>query len=75
MKKNLEPKTVECQCGNRIEMTQESDWCTKCVHKVFYDEKDQRRHRWDTLYMYGAILAVVSLLTYIFVALLLRIEF
>ena len=72
MKKNLQPKTVECQCGNAIEMTQESDWCTQCANKVFYEEKDQRRHRWNSIYIYGIVLAVVTFLTYVFLELIVK---
>jgi DNA-directed RNA polymerase subunit RPC12/RpoP len=70
MKKHLEPKTVTCQCGKTIEMTEESDWCTHCASKVFYHEKDQRRHKWHNLYIFGVILGVITFLTYVFIELI-----
>ncbi len=70
MEKNLTPKTVTCQCGNAIELDQESDWCTRCAHKVFYYEKDQHRYRWHNLYIFGVILAVITFLTYVFLELI-----
>lgn len=70
MKKNLAPKTVTCRCGNALEMTQESDWCTKCARKVFYEDKDQRLHYWHNLYILGVVLAVVTFLAYVFLELL-----
>ncbi len=70
MEKNLEPKTVTCRCGNPIVMTEESDWCTKCVRKVYYHEKEQRSHRWDNMYIFGVIVVVITFLAYVFLELI-----
>ena len=68
--KGLPPKDVQCTCGNVITLQENSDWCTKCANKVFYDEKDQRRHRFHKYYTWVIILSVITFLTYIFIELL-----
>lgn len=68
--KGLPPKDVRCTCGNVITLEENSDWCKKCANKVFYNEKDQRRHRFHKIYVWAAILSVITFLTYVFIELI-----
>ena len=67
----LEPKEVTCvKCGNKTTLEVQKDWCTKCGSRIFYDPKDQKRHQWNTYYVYGVIIFGLSLGTILFVKLL-----
>lgn len=72
MKKNLPPKPVQCMCGRETVLEQESDWCMGCARKIFYEEKDQRRHKFHNLYIYGVMIAVITFLAYVFLELIVR---
>ena len=60
------PKDVQCKCGNVLTLDKQSDWCTKCVRKVFYHQKEQRRHQFNTIYLVVMALAIVFFLVYAF---------
>ena len=66
----LPVKEVRCSCGNVLQMTKNSDWCTKCAGKVFYEKKDQWKHKLSTIYLVGVILAVVTFLVYVYIELI-----
>lgn len=63
----LEKKKVTCQCGATYEISKPFHWCTACGRQVFYSEQDRRRHRWNTYYVWGALLAAIAFLVYIFI--------
>ncbi|HDI59706.1 MAG TPA: hypothetical protein ENF48_05005 [Desulfobacteraceae bacterium] len=63
----LEKKTVTCQCGATYQIDKPSHWCTACGRQIFYSEGARRRHRWDTYYVWGALLSVIAFLVYIFI--------
>ena len=62
----LTPKDVKCKCGNVLTLDKKSDWCTKCVRKVFYDPKDQRRHTINNIYMRVLAVSIMFFLIYVF---------
>ncbi|GAB6905519.1 hypothetical protein DESC_290026 [Desulfosarcina cetonica] len=62
----LEPKTAICRCGHTMTLTRHRTWCEKCCEAVYYHEKDKNRHRINSIYVVGVILAAITFLTYIF---------
>lgn len=66
----LAPKTVTCRCGHSFTAVRNRSWCEKCCEAVYYNEKDQNKHRLNSVYVVGIILAVVTFLTYVFVELI-----
>ncbi|BBO80095.1 hypothetical protein [Desulfosarcina ovata] len=66
----LAPKTVTCRCGHTFTATRHRNWCEKCCEAVYYHEKDRNRHRVNSIYVVGIILAVVTFLTYVFMELI-----
>ncbi len=64
------PKQATCQCGNILTLDRYRTWCEKCGQPVYYDAKDQRRHKMNSLYIIGLIVSVFGFLTYIFVELI-----
>ncbi len=67
---SLPVKEVRCSCGNVLKMTKKSDWCTKCAGKVFYEKKDQWKHKVSTIWLIGVVLAVFTFLVYVFIELI-----
>lgn len=67
----MPPKDVQCQCGNILTLEKPSDWCTKCVRKVFYDPKDARKHKINRIYVVTMALVTVFFLIYTFTELVL----
>jgi len=63
------PKDVQCKCGNILTLEKPSDWCTKCVRKVFYDPKDARWHQANRIYLVTVALITVFFLVYAFMEL------
>lgn len=72
MQKTLEPKQVECRCGNSFEATKPKTWCEKCCRPVFYFEKDRRKHQLNHYYIITMIVMVLMFISYIFVELIAR---
>ena len=70
MKMTLKSKTVTCRCGHTFTTDRDRSWCEKCCEAVYYHEKDQNKHRLNSMYVVGIILAVVTLLTYVFMELI-----
>ncbi|MFO8084886.1 MAG: hypothetical protein R6U27_11275 [Desulfobacterales bacterium] len=68
--KKLPPKQVECDCGHTFTIDRKRYWCEKCANPVYYYEKEKSTHKYNTIYIYGAILAVITFLTYIFIELI-----
>ncbi len=62
----LPPKKITCTCGHVMELTQSSDWCTKCVKKVYYHTKDRHKNKLNGIYIIFIIVMVFGFLTYIF---------
>lgn len=62
----LPPKKITCSCGHVMELTQSSDWCTKCVTKVYYHRKDRHKNKLNGVYIVSVIVLVFGFLTYIF---------
>jgi hypothetical protein len=63
----LEPKMVECKCGNQFEANLHKSWCQKCCRPVFYHKKDQRNHLISHSYLIGAMMMVFMFVVYIFI--------
>lgn len=62
----LTPKEVECgHCGHIFIADRNKSWCEKCCRAVFYDAKDQRRHKVFSWSLIGAVLALITIMTYL----------
>lgn len=68
----FEVKEVECECGHRFESENWRSWCTKCGKPVYYDPKDQKRHKLNSVYMFLVFISVVFFLIYIYTELIAR---
>ena len=66
----LDAKKVTCRCGHSFETNRYRSWCQKCCDAVYYDDKDKNKYRLDSMYVIGAIVAVVTFLTYVFIELI-----
>ena len=64
------PKKVTCRCGNTLTLDRYRTWCEKCGQAVYYNAKNQRRHKLNTIYISALILSVFGFLAYIFVELI-----
>ena len=58
---------ITCGCGNVIESKKSHAWCLECGKKVFADPKAAFKDRLNHYYIYGAIVSVMTFLTYIFI--------
>jgi predicted nucleic acid-binding Zn ribbon protein len=67
---SLPAKTVTCACGHSFTSTRHRSWCEKCCDAVYYHDKDKNRHRFNSMYVVGVIVAVVMFLTYVFMELI-----
>lgn len=62
----LTPKEVACShCGHTFIADREKSWCEKCCRPVFYDITDQRRHKLFGWTIVGAVLALITIATYL----------
>ncbi len=68
---SLPPKEVQCDCGHTFITDRQSDWCTKCCNKVFYDLKDKRLNKLSNYYFYTLAIVVISFLAYFFMDMIL----
>lgn len=66
----LTPKTVTCRCGHSFTADRDRSWCEKCCEAVYYNVKDKNKHRYNSMYVVGVILAVITFLTYVFMELI-----
>ena len=41
-------------------------YCEKCGNPVFYDKKDAKRHKMNSIYAVSMLLAAFTFLTYLF---------
>jgi hypothetical protein len=41
-------------------------WCEKCMNPVFYNPDDKRKHKMNSYYFWGVVLAVFTFITYLF---------
>ncbi len=65
--KKLPPKEVQCDCGHTFTIDQKRHWCEKCANPVYYHEKEKNKHKYNSIYIYVVIFAVMTFLTYIFI--------
>jgi len=65
-----QPKEIHCRCGHAIEVSRKSDYCSKCGNKIYYDDKQNRKHRLNSYYMSALVLAVVTFVVYIYIELI-----
>jgi len=63
-------KTKTCSCGNTVTVNRFRTWCEKCGQAVYYEDKDQRRHKINTIYVGAMIVMVLGFLTYVFIELI-----
>ena len=64
------PKEVRCRCGHTLEMSRKEDYCSKCGYKNFYDDKQNKRHRFNSYYMGALVLVVITFVVYIYIELI-----
>lgn len=64
---SLTAKQLTCQCGHTFISQKEKTWCEKCARPVFYHKKDQRRHKWNQIYIVAMAALTITFLTYIFI--------
>ncbi len=69
---SLPAKNVTCKCGYTAALEKSHVWCDKCGRKIFYDPKDQRRHQWNTYYIYTIMILVFGFIGYLFFELVAR---
>jgi predicted nucleic acid-binding Zn ribbon protein len=67
---SLPPKEATCDCGHTITLEKQYEWCEKCMHKIFYHQKDKRRDKINTYYIYAVIVAVILFLGFVFTELI-----
>lgn len=60
------PKDVQCKCGNQLTVDSVRTWCEKCGKPVYYNPKDQNKHKLNNYYISILILAAIAFLGYIF---------
>jgi len=68
--KKLTPKEVTCDCGHTFTIDRTRYWCEKCANPVYYDPKEKKQHKHNTIVVYVVFLAVITFLTYIFIELI-----
>jgi hypothetical protein len=64
------PKEVTCKCGNTFEISRKADYCSQCGWKVFHDDTENRRHRFNSYYMTAVVLVVITFIIYIYIELI-----
>ena len=62
----LPPKEVTCKCGHTTTLETVKLLCTKCGKYVFYNSREQRRHKMNTIYVLALFLMAFGLLTFLF---------
>ena len=67
---SLPPKAVTCKCGHTLTLSQKKVWCDKCMAQVFYDPKDQRRAKYNTIYMWLLAFSIIFFISYVFLELI-----
>ncbi|MDJ0784283.1 MAG: hypothetical protein QNJ22_20115 [Desulfosarcinaceae bacterium] len=63
----LEAKQLTCQCGHSFMSEKEKTWCEKCARPVFYHAKDQRRHKYNQIYVVAMAALAITFLMYLFI--------
>ena len=66
------PIVKHCQCGNEVTVDRNRVWCTQCAKPVYYQDKDQKKHSLNTLYVGVMIVCTVLFLAYIFLEMIVR---
>lgn len=61
------PKELTCKCGNTFVSQQRSNWCRSCGKQLFYDEKDNRRSRFNRIYIILLMVMVIGLVAFFFI--------
>jgi hypothetical protein len=60
----LPPKELTCECGNKFMSQQRSNWCRSCGKQVFYNSKEQKKARFNQIYMTVVIAVSIGLVSY-----------
>ena len=63
----LPQKDVRCACGHVSQLTAARLLCVKCGKYVFYDAREQRRHRRNTFYVIAVMALGIGTLLYLFI--------
>lgn len=59
-------KQVKCKCGEVVSLDKKKTWCDKCGRPVFYDPKDAKKHKYNTIYIITLLVSAFTFLTYLF---------
>ena len=62
----LSPKEVTCACGHVSTIERNKLLCVKCGKYIFYDDREKKRHKMNTIYVVVMFAAALGFLTYIF---------
>jgi hypothetical protein len=63
---------LKCKCGAVIHTAKKKDWCDKCGKLVFKNPEAQRQHKFNQLYIMGAVAVGLGSLVYFFMELILK---
>jgi predicted nucleic acid-binding Zn ribbon protein len=69
---SLPEKEIECVCGNVMMADSFRVWCRKCGKPVYYEKKDQTRHKLNSIYMFLAFIGSITFLVYAYLELIAR---
>lgn len=60
-------KEIRCACGHVSRLTSAKMLCVNCGKYVFYDPREQRRHRQNTIYMLAIMALGIGMFLYFFI--------
>jgi hypothetical protein len=67
LRMDYSPKQKQCECGNTVTVDSWRMWCRKCGKPVYYESKDQKLHKINTIYLTLIFIGTVFFLVYVFV--------
>jgi hypothetical protein len=63
----MKPKDVACACGHVTSLATGRLRCIKCGKHVFYDERERKAHRQQTVYVISVLVLALGFVAYFFV--------
>ena len=67
----LPPKELTCVCGNTFISQQRSNWCRSCGKQLFYNEADNRKNRFNRIYITLIMVMFIGIVAYFFIEIVL----
>lgn len=71
MNSSLPPKELTCECGNKFTSQQRSNWCRSCGKQIYYDPKDQKKAKFNQIYIMSIVVIMIAILAYFFIEMIL----